>query len=411
MSSLSLYVRKRSVDTSMGAVATLQQIADAGGNPVRGSRIEITIPANSYGNVNPLDVDPGRWLVEATLPSGEIITTEVAVESGKDLSVPLQSVEHSPHEWLGMQYLVGNIEGEETLRRLNSRKRAVAANSPGLAKRYILAQSESPAVRLSKDESGLGGAAAWQNIFEPATKSLRHKEPYAGDSGNATWLYRIRNAHLGRHLAYVEWFDERYAVSLPLPWKTVRTNRDASAEIMVGLEPMENKIRIGVVVEDPDFAPMAGLMTAATLPKAAVAFEQARDLLLGKLAHPLGATAGAYVLLAAGKRDDESWHSWIDNLTNWFPEIPDGAILKASMRLRFPKNKNSAVEAKAGLLEAFDRGIPYYSAGISWLLDGLTQFADDTAVAEKMKLVHRVALRLDVSQAFTVIRTSERTKR
>ncbi len=65
-------------------------------------------------------------------------------------------------------------------------------------------------------------------------------------------------------------------------------------------------------------------------------------------------------------------------------------------------------EAKASLLEAFDRGIPYYSAGVSWLLDGLTQFADDVAVAEKMKRVHRVALRLDVSQAFTVIRTSER---
>jgi len=192
---------------------------------------------------------------------------------------------------------------------------------------------------------------------------------------------------------------------------TLRTHQHAPAEIMVGLEPIENKTRIGVVVDDPDFAPMAGLMTAATLPKAAVAFDQARDLLFGKMAHPLGATAGAYVLLAAGNRDDDSWHSWIDNLTNWFPDIPDGAILRASMRLRFPKGKSSAAEAKASLLEAFNRGIPYYSAGISWLLDGLTQFADEAAVAEKMRLVHRVALRLDVSQAFTVIRTSERTKR
>jgi hypothetical protein len=411
MSSLSLYVRKLHLDTSMGAVATLQQVADDSGNPVRGSRIEITIPANNYGNPNPVDVAPGRWLVEATLPSGEIITTEVAVESGKNLPVPLQSVEHSPREWLSMQHLVGNIEGEETLRRLNSRERVAAPKSPGLGERYILAQSKSPAVRLSKDESGLRGAAAWRKIFAPAAKGLRRKEPYQGDTGNATWLYHVSNASPGRHLAHVEWFDERYAVALPLPWRTVRTDQDAPAEIMVGLEPIENKIRIGVVVEDPDFAPMAGLMTAATLPKAAIAFDQARDLLLGKTAHPLGATAGAYVLLAAGKRDDDSWHSWIDNLTNWFPRIPDGAIVKASMHLRFPKSKNSAVEAKASLLEAFDRGIPYYSAGISWLLDGLTQFADDPAVAKKLKLVHRVALRLDVSQAFTVIRTGERTKR
>ena len=117
------------------------------------------------------------------------------------------------------------------------------------------------------------------------------------------------------------------------------------------------------------------------------------------------------MLLAAGDREDDSWHGWIDNLANLFPDIPDGAILKASLRLRFPKSESSAEEARASLLDAFDRGIPYYSAGVSWLLDGMTQFADDPAVANKMKLVHRVALRLDVTQAFTVVRISDRTKR
>jgi hypothetical protein len=411
MTGLSLYVRKDSVDTSIGAVATLRQVADDGGKSVRGSPIELTIPANSYGNPNPLDVAPGRWFVEATLPSGEVIATEVTVESGKDLSVPLQSAEHSPHEWLGMQYLVGNIEGKETLRRLSSTTREVSPSSRDLGERRNLAQSKSPVVRLSKDESGLRGAAAWQNIFAPAAGGLQGATPEVWDSADATWLYRLGGDHHGRQLAHVEWFDERYAVSLPLPWTRVRTHEMASAEIMVRLEPRENRIRIGVVVDDPDFAPMAGLMTAGTLPKAAVAFDQAKDLLFGKMAHPLGATAGAYVMLAAGKREDESWHGWVDNLANWFPDIPDGAILGAAMRLRFPKGKSSADEAKAGLIEAFDRGIPYYSAGVSWLLDGLTQFADDALVAEKTKLVHRVSLRLDVSQAFTVIRTSDRTRR
>jgi hypothetical protein len=156
---------------------------------------------------------------------------------------------------------------------------------------------------------------------------------------------------------------------------------------------------------------MAGLMTASTLPKAVVAVKQARDLLFGKMEHPLAAAAGGYVLLAAGDREDDSWHGWIDNLANWFPNIPDGAILKASLRLRFPKSETSAEEARVSLLDAFDRGIPYYSAGVSWLLDGMTQFADDPAVADKMKLVHRVALRLDGTQAFTVVRISDRTKR
>ncbi|MGR9556491.1 hypothetical protein ACU8MG_25465 (plasmid) [Rhizobium leguminosarum] len=404
MSSLSVYLQKHSVDTSMGAVATLRQLSDDQGNPVRGASTDVTIPANNHGNANSVDVAPGRWLVEATLPSGEIITTEVAVEKDEDLSVPLHSLEHSPHEWLGMQYLVGNIEGEQTLQRLSSRK-----STPETVERDMLARNSPPVVRFPNRESALQGAAAWQGIFMSADDKPLAQKPFMEDSGRVTWLYQAQGIDPHRHLACVEWMGEDFAVSLPLPWMTVRFQDFATAEIMVGLEPRENKIRIGVVVSDPDFAPMAGLMTAATLPKAAIAFDQARDLLFGKGEHPLAATAGGYVLLAAGRHED-SWHGWVDNLANWFPEIPDGAILRAALRLRFPKAQASDAEAKASLIEAFDRGIPYYSAGISWLLDGLSQFAGDPAVDEKLRLVHKVALRLDVSQAFTVIRTTKRGK-
>jgi hypothetical protein len=408
MSSLSVYLKKQSVDTSMGAVATLQQVADDTGNPMRGVRRDVTIPANSYGNANPIDVSPGRWLVEATLPSGEIIATEVAVESGQNLTVPLESLEHSPHEWLGMQYLVGNIEGDRTLQRLNSIKRPGQVTQE-ITERQILSQERPPILRESNDASALTGAHAWENIFTADDNSLSVPS-YAEDRGSATWLFHAHGIDPGRHAAHVEWMGERYVVSLPLPWNTIRFHDPAPAEIMVGLEPREKKVRIGVVIADPDFAPMAGLMTAATLPKAAIAFDQARDMLFGKMMHPLAATAGAYVLLASGRQED-NWHAWVENLANRFPQIPDGAVLQASLRLRFPKTKDADDEAKASLLEAFNRGIPYYSAGVSWLLDGLSQFAGDRKVDEKLKLVHAVALRLDVSQAFTVVRTTERVKR
>jgi hypothetical protein len=69
-------------------------------------------------------------------------------------------------------------------------------------------------------------------------------------------------------------------------------------------------------------------------------------------------------------------------------------------------------QAKASLFDAFERGIPYYSAGVAWLLDGLTLFAgEDPEAEERMKLVHKVAQRLDVSQAFTVIRLSDKARR
>lgn len=408
MSSLALRLNKQSVETSMGAVATLQQVANENGDAVtRGRRIDVTIPANAGSLAYSVNVEPGRWLVEATLPSGEVISNEVAVASGEDLPVTLQSVEHSPHEWLGLQYLVGNIEGAETLRMLSAKELTVSAGVEDTV-RSIRARTDQPAVNIW--QSVLRASDAWTSMLSSDTKMLTPCHPSWQATEEATWLYQV-DAAPQRQFAHVEWLGERFAVSLPLPWQAVRTYQPVPVQVMVRMEPRQGDIRIGVIVEDPDFATMAGLMSASALPKAVIAVRQARDMLFGKMQNPLGAAAGGYVLLAAGDREENNWHDWVDNLANWFPEIPDGAVLKASLRLRFPRDKNSAEEARASLLEAFDRGVPYYSTGVSWLLDGLTQFADDPVVEEKMKIVHRVALRLDLSQAFTVVRISDRKKR
>jgi hypothetical protein len=413
MSSLSLRLHKDSVVTSMGAVATLQRVANESGEAMtRGQRIEVTIPANRGNSTQRVSVEAGRWLVEATLPSGEVITEEVAVGSGEDLPVTLHSAEPSPHEWLGLQYLVGNVEGADTLRRTLSTKDATLPTSAAGAARRGRSSAEPPNVQTWQNDAALRGIEAWTNILSPHPPgTVSSCGPAWEDRGEATWLYQIADAAQRRQFVHVNWLDERFTVSLPLPWRGVSDHNPVPVQVMVHMEPRQADIRIGVIVEDPDFAPMAGLMTTSTLPKAIVAVRQARDLLFGKMENPLGAAAGGYVLLAAGDREDDSWHGWIDNLANWFPNIPDGAILKASLRLRFPKSESSAEEARVSLLDAFDRGIPYYSAGVSWLLDGMTQFADDPAVADKMKLVHRVALRLDVTQAFTVVRISQRAKR
>ena len=96
----------------MGAVATLQHVANESGEAITtGRRIELTIPANRGNTFRQVNVEPGRWLVEATLPSGEVISEEVAVGSGEDLPVTVQSAEHSPHEWLWLQVLGRQYRG------------------------------------------------------------------------------------------------------------------------------------------------------------------------------------------------------------------------------------------------------------------------------------------------------------
>jgi hypothetical protein len=96
MTSLTLRLQKdlKHGTTIVGAVATLRRVADEMGNEVRGSvRVNVTIPANDEGDGWPVDVKPGRWLVEATLPSGEILIEEVAVPKGQKVSVTLRAAE------------------------------------------------------------------------------------------------------------------------------------------------------------------------------------------------------------------------------------------------------------------------------------------------------------------------------
>lgn len=432
---ITLRLQKDSVTTSMGAVATLQRVADERGVAVPyQTRLDVVVPANSSGVAENVTVDPGRWLIEATLPSGEVINEEVTVASGDQAPVVLRAAEHSPHEWLGWQYLVGNIEGADTLRALSRRSESrgtvrttntFEGQRPGdfSAKTVEFSvdtsgpapepDAEAPVVHVGEIQGGLRGPEAWVNVLKDGPQPTAPASPTWEDGDASTWLYMFPGPTQlpQRHAAHVAWLGERYVLSLPQPWPALRNGQLVPVEMMVRTHPLERTVQVAAVVRDTDFAAMSGLMTASTLPKAAVAVNQALGLLFGKALHPLGATAGAYVLLATADGKNNDWHAWIDNLANWFPDIPDGAILQGSLRLRFPKNKNSTDEARTALLSAFERGIPYYSAGVSWLLDGLTVFADDPIVERKMQIVQRVARRLDISQAFTVIRVSDKVTR
>jgi hypothetical protein len=452
MTSLTLRLQKdlKHGTTIVGAVATLRRVADEMGNEVRGSvRVNVTIPANDEGDGWPVDVKPGRWLVEATLPSGEILIEEVAVPKGQKVSVTLRAAERSPHEWLGWQHLIGNIEGADTFEQIRGRARDMAfsvtaktlppeldrtlagkiadffggvadhlrnispADLPILQEVLEGDHPGKPVVGLPEGFSELRGARAWKEILGLSHNSSTKVCPSAEASlSEALHLYRFLRPARPDHrvFAHVAWGVERFAVSLPVPWPG--SLGLAPVEMLVRLHPLEKAVHIGVAVLDSQFGTLAGMMTASTLPQAKIVVEQASSALFGKYRNRLAAAAGGYVLLATGGSENRYWHSWIENLYGKFPDLPDGAVLAASLRLLHPQDKSSYDEARAALFEAFDRGIPYFSAGVARLLDGLTLFAADSAEAkEKMTLVQRVAQRLDLSQAFTVIRLSNKAKR
>jgi hypothetical protein len=90
--------------------------------------------------------------------------------------------------------------------------------------------------------------------------------------------------------------------------------------------------------------------------------KELRAVIEKKIKSPLAATVAALVLLRAN-RLDRLPQAWLKNLADWFPQLPDGAILYAERRLREKQTTKTGAtraleEAAEYLLMVSERGIP-----------------------------------------------------
>jgi hypothetical protein len=100
----------------------------------------------------------------------------------------------------------------------------------------------------------------------------------------------------------------------------------------------------------------------------------AEELLYGKMRDSNAAAVGGYFLLRVGST--KRLRDWAGNLDNWFPWLPDGAIIHAWQLIREVKqdpSQESALleQARLRLLDAMKRGFPLYTEGLRLLRDGL----------------------------------------
>jgi hypothetical protein len=95
---------------------------------------------------------------------------------------------------------------------------------------------------------------------------------------------------------------------------------------------------------------------------------EAEQMLEEKMADPMGAVVGAYLLLRAS--DVDRVHDWTRTLADRFPWLPDGAIVDGQ-RLMILNERGKAVTR---FIDASTRGLPLFTEGYSVLLSRLRQF-------------------------------------
>lgn len=94
----------------------------------------------------------------------------------------------------------------------------------------------------------------------------------------------------------------------------------------------------------------------------------AQDLVRGKCESPIGATVGAYALLRLGELD--RLHDKTKNLYRRFFWLPDGIVILAEHLARVGDHG----QALAVLLELPQRGLPFFTSGLTFAVNRLRQY-------------------------------------
>ncbi|WP_406865075.1 hypothetical protein ABZO31_33380 [Streptomyces sp. HUAS MG47] len=413
--------------------------ADLGGDTLRG----ILIPCGTAPQPASYPVAPGRYVVSATLPSGMVLTEDAVAEAGRETAVDFVMTD-SPYESHSWQYLMGNIEPESVYR-----SSATIPLAESVSSRSMVAPAAGPDGALPETPfADPSPHATWIGDAPPESWSFASMLALDQDDGAlerfvaegrpltltgpdvagglVTPLYRFGpGGPVGtpgspsgrRQFLVVEAAGAVRLVTLPLPWGP------HEVEVLVNLRQSPTGSAVAVTVRDPVRGAGLAYMAQGALDTAARLFTDVEAMLFSKSANPLAAAAGAYVLIGTDHSATETyWDPWLDRLATEFPWLADGAILRSVRLLRrvaaagrpgagtpvFDRDL-AREQARAGLIEAVDRGIPYYMLGLAWLVEGLSAFPDDPVCALRLDQVRRLSWLADMREPFLILDLRQRS--
>jgi hypothetical protein len=290
-----------------------------------------------------IEVPAGTYVVSATLPSGErsVGVTEVTAGKLSELSLGVEEAAES-----ATPTAMGGFEGLVP---------ADAPVAPGMffVRFHVqtLADGFQPAEPPVTLTSSSGGRA---ELTVPAS----------GDG-----ILFAQAARPG---------DVPLNVALPIYGPT------SSQSCLLTVEGADNTLDANVSLPDnPRIDAVARFLKGGHVQEAASVGGDAEQLLEAKMADPFGAALGGYALLRAGQLD--RLHHWPRNLADWFPWLPDGAVI-AGEEAALEGDHTAAI---LHVCEAAGRGLPVFGAGLSLLAARLREYsvAPKSAFGEHGELV------------------------
>lgn len=387
-------------------------------DPLTGGRVQGTparrplIPISSDpATVCSLEIPPGQYVVEVSLPSGECLSAVIEAQRDKACDVVLQG-EASPREWLAWHHLIGNVVAPQQPsleHALNAPVRHMGRPKPAGPGRHGRFKPRVYQRWWAQLEAG----TAWALLAHPKFDKrlgikLDHEVPCAqADAEHAVYEF-TGSIKSGRHrmFAIVELADTLELVTLPLPWLHHGSRAKHVIELALQRPSSGRPFASAIAVRDPNLSMLLGFLASGALPAARELATKSEERLDQDITNPLGAAAGAYAFVANTRgATQRPWRRWILNLNRQFAWLPDAAILVAALELRNEPSETNLASVRDVSLEAYSRGLPYFTLGLRWLLDIFDKLVPVfPELAQQQQTVERVALRCHPSSAFTILR-------
>jgi hypothetical protein len=376
---------------------------------------------NDPSRALPLTLPSGEYELETLLPSGEVIyrTATVIENAAVDARLDPIGTSNERERW---NYFGGS-------RHLTTKALALEPMQYGLT---VPVQAETgSAVQTRLGPFNLSNWSEWFDylgrrweerlMIPPAEPEMRvaarteHSLDvfYPTSPGPAVLEIKGASVHgdpssIGqRHdflLLSVDWGIQ--AVSLPMPWSS---DSDARVSFSVLVRHDREQTIIDYSLADPQFGSLIAYLNNGRTAVAAALIPALRDALNGKHNYPLAAAASGYVQLATrggARREDGSLPDqaldWLSDLPRAFPALPDAYVLLGKYHRDHARGEDAAHQL---FYTAWERGVPFFSAGVTWLIEGLRQSAVACGICAKaLHEVRSVAAYMDLTGAFPSFR-------
>lgn len=387
------------------------------------------IPASALrpgGQSKSVALDPGHYLASFRMPSGRVYSRafELGESDGFVLTLGEGEKSFEPPELTSSVSLKAGL------------KAGLAAANPSTAR--LIRFDATPDVKVVR-------AALKRSMAEPRTRSFlprgwTREEVLAvfGRAHGEVMAKPLRSSpeHMSigvntsskdpanrlRYALLLAGKDQSLAARLPGRWRCVSTGADAEVSVDA-IRQDDERYRLDVRVSDPDVQSVLGFVLQSDLEGALAVLDSCMDMLAQKSQNPYAAAAAGYVLLNAPQQHAGfQWQDWIGKLGRKFSDdVPDGLILHATLLLQtapgrmlpseyFPPDTGSRAKMAGDLLlQAMERGLPLYRAGVRLLASNLRILvADDSlpnleTLRKAQELAAWLLMRLDSRQVFTVV--------